>query len=100
MFSIMKTIKLSPFMNRPEIKEIGKDTLYYVPARIIPALVGFLGITIYTRLLNPYEYGLYVLVMTVVSTVYAFGFNWIGYVVWRYFEKYRNDNNLSGFLST
>lgn len=96
----MKTIKLSPFINRLEIKEIGKDTLYYVPARIIPALVGFLGIAIYTRLLNPHEYGLYVLVMTVVSTVYAFGFNWLGYVVWRYFERYKNDNNVSGFLST
>lgn len=96
----MKTIRLSPFVNSLDIKKIEKDTLYYVPARIIPALVGFLGITVYTRLLNPNEYGLYILVMSTVSMVYAFGFNWIGYVVWRYFEKYKNGNNLFEFLSS
>lgn len=82
------------------IKEIGKDTLYYIPAKIIPVLVSFVAIAVYTRLLNPTEYGLYILVITIISTVFAFGFNWIGYVVWRYFERYKNDENLSEFLST
>lgn len=70
----------------------------YIPAKIVPVLVGLLSISFYTRLMTPEEYGQYILVMTAVSTVNAFGFNWIGYVIWRYFPKV-DSNEFADLLS-
>lgn len=80
------------------LREIGKDVWWYVPARIAPALAGFLGLAVYTRLLSPEQYGLYVLIMTTVSIVTSAGFNWLNSANLRYFEEYRQ--NLSKLLST
>lgn len=82
------------------LKQIGKDILFYVPAKVIPVITGFLGIAAYTRLLEPKEYGWYILLTTTISFVHAFAFGWSGYVIWRYFEKYKNEQDLSRFLST
>lgn len=87
-------------MSISALKEIGKDALWYIPAKVIPVLAGLTGIVIYTRLLNPTEYGTYILVMTTVAMCHTFGFTWTGYVLWRYFENYKKDNNLSSFFST
>ena len=87
-------------MSISALKEIGKDTLWYIPAKVISALAGLIGVVIYTRLLNPTEYGGYILVMTTVAMCHTFGFTWTGYVLWRYFENYKKDNNLSSFFST
>ncbi|MEM4217283.1 MAG: oligosaccharide flippase family protein [Candidatus Methanomethylicaceae archaeon] len=84
----------SPFV------QIGKDILFYVPARVIPVITSLLSIAAYTRLLDPKEYGWLSLTMATVSFVNSFAFGWLGYVIWRYFEKYKKEQNLQKFLST
>jgi len=82
------------------VKEIGKDFFYYIPARIVPCVMGFLGIVAYSRLLSPEEYGFYILVVTSISLVSGVTFSWINQANLRYFEKFRTRNDLSRFMST
>jgi len=82
------------------LTQIGKDMLFYLPAKIVPVMANFLGIAAYTRLLAPREYGWYALLTATFSFVHALAFGWAGYVIWRYFEKHKNDQNLTQFLST
>ncbi len=51
--------------------------LRYVVASGVPALINFASLTIYTRLLTPFEYGRYALVMACVASANAIGFQWI-----------------------
>jgi len=81
------------------LREIMRGMLDYIPAKIVPLLVSFLGVTVYTRFLTPKDYGEYILVITIVATLSALCFTWILYVIWRYFARYSKEN-LSEFLST
>jgi O-antigen/teichoic acid export membrane protein len=85
---------------RSPLREIGRDIKWYIPAQVIPALAGFLGLAAYTRLLNPEQYGFYVLTIATVSLVTAAGFTWLNSASLRYFEEYRNKDKLSEFIAT
>jgi O-antigen/teichoic acid export membrane protein len=56
----------------------------YLGAHIVPAIIGFFAITAYTRLLNPAEYGVYVVGMSVAGIFGAVFFTWIRLSVSRY----------------
>jgi O-antigen/teichoic acid export membrane protein len=56
----------------------------YLGAHIVPAIIGFFAITAYTRLLNPAEYGVYVVGMSVAGIFGAVCFTWIRLSVSRY----------------
>jgi len=80
--------------------QVGRDTIYYLPAKIVPAIAGFIGIAIYTRLLNPEGYGLYIIVITTVSIISSLFFSWLDSSTLRYFERYKQRNALPRFIST
>jgi O-antigen/teichoic acid export membrane protein len=56
----------------------------YLAAYLLPAVVGFFGITAYTRLLSPAEYGVYVVGLSVAGILGAVFFAWIRLSVSRY----------------
>ncbi len=56
----------------------------YLGAHLVPAVIGFFAITIYTRLLTPHEYGVYVVGMGVAGIIGAVCFAWIRMSVARY----------------
>jgi len=85
---------ISPF------QKIIKDVWYYAPAKIIPGFLAFLAIIIYTRLLSPEEYGLYILAITTIAIVTAVCFEWLNKSILRYFETYKQDQRLPEFIST
>ena len=82
------------------IKKIIKDIRYYAPAKIIPGFLGFFAIIIYTRLLSPEEYGLYILAITTISIVTAICFEWLNKSILRYFAEYKQSQHLPEFIST
>lgn len=82
------------------IKKIIKDVRYYAPAKIIPGFFGFLAIIIYTRLLSPEEYGLYILAITTISIAASICFEWLNKSILRYFEEYKQAGQLTEFIST
>ena len=86
--------------NSSPIKEIIKDARFYAVARIVPSILGFIAIVIYTRILSPEEYGLYILVITVISIVAAISFEWLNKSILRYFEESKKNKDLSRFIST
>lgn len=54
-----------------------RHSLIYFAFRLIPAAASLLGITFYTRFLQPAEYGLYSFTLLVASGFSALFFNWI-----------------------
>lgn len=56
----------------------------YFGAQLIPAVIGFLSITVFTRLLSPLEYGVYVVGMSIAGIAGSVFFAWIRLSVVRY----------------
>ena len=55
-------------MNTHEVKKIMvKDTMLYLPARIIEGLIGLITITLYTGFFAPEVYGYYGLITTTIN---------------------------------
>ena len=67
-------------------KSFGKDFLYYLPAQIAPALVGFISIPLATRLFSPEQYGGYMLVLSTVIILNALS-GWLPIAIIRFFRK-------------
>jgi O-antigen/teichoic acid export membrane protein len=61
--------------------------LIYIAAYMVPALVGFATLIVYTHLLSPAEYGVYVIGISVSSIVSALFFTWVRLSVARYQAK-------------
>ncbi len=49
----------------------------YLIARVLPAAIGFAGIAIYTRLLDPGSFGTYALLLSTAFGIGLIGFSWI-----------------------
>lgn len=82
------------------ILNIGKDTLLYIPAWLFPALFGFIGLSIYTRVFSPTKYGDYSLIMVTIGIFGIFAYSWITSANLRFFTLYRNKNKSEIFFST
>ena len=66
----------------------------------MPAVVGFVAIAVYTRLLSPKEYGQYIIVLTTVSMVSLFLFSWLNHSILRFFNESKDSDALPAFIST
>src|SRR5271168_901847 len=56
----------------------------YLGAQLVPAVIGFIAITVFTRLLSPTEYGVYVVGMGIAGIAGSVFFAWIRLSVLRY----------------
>ena len=84
----------------PGFRELVKDSLYYLPARAVPSIAGFIAVAVYSRLLSPKDYGLYVLVMTTVAMVSLLAFAWLNHSILRYLAEYKDGASVDTFIST
>jgi len=82
------------------IRAFGKDALNYIPSLVIPAIVGFFAIGAYTRLLDPKQYGQYILVVTTISIVSSAAFSWLNQAGIRFFYEYKKRGLSRQFIST
>ncbi|MEH7381374.1 oligosaccharide flippase family protein [Bacillus sp. JJ1533] len=76
---------------------LSKHTFSYFISHGVPALISFLSIAIFSRLLTPNEYGIYALVFAIASLVNAFLFEWIKLSLLRYYQYYKKERE---FLET
>jgi len=88
------------------ITKLGKDTIAYAPASLVPAAISVLSVSIFTRLFNPSTYGQYALVVTTVSIATSLLSAWVQQSTLRYRAHFvergwRNDfdRNLGILLS-
>lgn len=80
-------------------KDFFKDALKYVPAQVVPAIVGFFSIPILTRLFSPQEYGDYSVTMTTVMFLITFT-GWLPMGIFRYYAAYERDDQLDIFYGS
>lgn len=60
-----------------------RDLLKYLPSQIIPALLGFISIPVFTRIFSPSEFGYYALVMASIMILLTL-LSWLGSAVVRF----------------
>jgi O-antigen/teichoic acid export membrane protein len=63
---------------------ISPYALIYLVSYMVPALIGFLALIVYTHLLSPAEYGIYVIGSGIAGIVSAIFFTWVRQSVSRY----------------
>ena len=63
---------------------ISPYALIYLVAYMVPALIGFLALIVYTHLLSPAEYGIYVIGAGIAGIISAVFFTWVRQAVSRY----------------
>src|SRR6202034_4551952 len=74
---------------------INPYAVIYLAAYMVPAAVGFFALILYTHLLSPPHYGIYVVGMSIAGIVSALFFTWIRLSVSRY-QARSPDLNLRG----
>lgn len=70
----------------------------YLLARGLPGVINFLAIAIYTRLVNPEQYGAYTLTVAAVSATDALLLHWLRLALLRFLPK--SESTVSSTLST
>jgi O-antigen/teichoic acid export membrane protein len=78
------------------IEDFFKDMIKYIPAQVIPAIVGIVALPIVTRLFPPADYGSYVLVIATVSVLSTIA-GWAGMSVVRFYPAYEKDGKATEF---
>lgn len=76
-----------------------KDLIKYLPAQIVPAIVGLISIPVITRLFNPEDYGNYSLVMATVVVLSTL-LSWLPISIIRFYPAYERDNKLGAFYGS
>jgi O-antigen/teichoic acid export membrane protein len=80
------------------ILKLGKDTVTYLPASLVPALVSILSVSLFTRLFSPSAYGQYALVVATVGIANSLLSAWVQQSTFRYRAYFvergcKNDSN-------
>ena len=81
------------------MRDLIKDLVKYLPAQIVPAIVGLATIIVVTRLFPPGDYGNYVLVMATATVVSMIAAVWLSGSLIRFFAAYELNNRLAEFYS-
>lgn len=71
-------------------RDFVKDFVKYIPAQIIPAVMGLIAIPIITRVLSPEDYGNYVITIATVS-VFVTIVGWLSMSIIRFYPAYERD---------
>lgn len=76
------------------------DLVQYIPAKLVPYVVGLVTLPVLAHLFSPAEYGDYVLVTTVVSLIVVLGSSWLITSVVRFLPRYQLTGALGEFYTT
>jgi O-antigen/teichoic acid export membrane protein len=88
-------------LNTNEVKKIMvKDTMLYLPARIIEGAIGLLTISLYTRFFAPDIYGTYGIITTTVNISSLLLLGWLIQSVFRYVNDFDGNKKKVLFFST
>lgn len=72
---------------------------WYLLGTLIPMGVGFFKTPIFTRYFTPEEYGYLGIVTITFSYVSIFLYSWLSGCLWRYYNAYKNNNDLQNLYS-
>lgn len=80
--------------------DIFKDVFKYAPSKIIGAIINLLMVSVYTNLISPKEYGLYMVATGVISFLAIIFSDWIGTSALRFFREHFKKDNIQSYFST
>jgi len=83
-----------------QLKRTAKDSLIYVPAMVLPAIIGILLIRILTTIFTPEEYGYYQITLSTFGLIRVFSLTWLSSSVVRFYLNHKNSNQEGVFFST
>jgi O-antigen/teichoic acid export membrane protein len=67
---------------------------------VVPSVFGLVAVAIYTRILSPDEYGIYILVYTTALFLQVFTLNWLYQSILRYYERFQADDIAALFTTS
>lgn len=79
------------------MRELIKDLVKYIPAYLVPVIIGFVTIAVVSRLFPPEDYGMYVLVTATISILCVIATTWLMGSTVRFFPAYELSNRLQEF---
>ena len=85
----------NPVNNRRFLYDMG----WYLLGTLIPMGVGFIRTPIFTRYFSPEEYGYLGIVSITFSYISIFVYSWLSSCLWRYYNAYKNKNDLRTLYS-
>lgn len=86
-------------MNRPTRNKFYTDMAWYFAGNIIPILIAIVRSPIFTRYFSPAEYGYYSLTTITFALLSIVLFTSLSSCIWRFYNKYKSNNNLRGFYT-
>ncbi len=69
-------------------KRLIKDTILYIPAKIVPGFINIINVAIFTRIFSPDPYGLFIIVTTTALIISAIFSQWLMQSTLRYRVEY------------
>lgn len=74
-----------------------KDSLFYLIAKFLPAIINIITLSFYTNLISPEKYGEYILILTVLISISIILNRWINVSVVRFYstKDYNIENNIN-----
>lgn len=90
-------MKNTPIELRHFVGKLAKDTIAYIPAKFIPGAITVLSVAIFTRIFDPSDYGIYILVFTTITVLIAVFSQWVTQSTLRYRAQYTIRGKLSTF---
>jgi O-antigen/teichoic acid export membrane protein len=79
--------------------KFSKDVLIYLPSKVLPSIMGFVGLMFFTRLLNPDSYGVYSLVVSTVGILGVLTYGWIRVSALRFYQSYEIEGKLDEYFT-
>lgn len=73
------------------IKHFFKDSMIYIPCKVLEGLLGFWTIVYYTRLFPPDEYGSYSLIVTGIAFAATLATGWYSQSAVRYYDEWKEN---------
>jgi O-antigen/teichoic acid export membrane protein len=89
--------KSSMIPETKRIQSISRDLLFYVPSKLIPAILAVFLIIVLTRSLTPNEYGKYAVVLAIINLSSAFVTAWLRQSILRFYPEYQIGDRTSDF---
>ena len=80
------------------MRRLREDTLRYIPSAVIPAALSIAGISVFTRVFDPLDYGRYAVVVAVTLIAASLLSGWIQQSVLRYLPRFNAEGRVDEFL--
>lgn len=81
-------------------KSMARDTLLYLPTKVIEGIIGFLTISLYTSFFNPDVFGDYTMVNTTINICSLLLTGWLLQATFRYVNSFQTPRKRTVFFST